>query len=436
MSASPFEVFAAVLFGVAIIHTFAASAFQRVAHRFPEGSVGENLFHLLGEVEIVFALWGGVFVSGVAITRGSKAAVDYMEGRFPGFEVSFTEPIFVFVVMTMASTRPVLLLGRRLMLSLSRSLPLPRGASLYFVALVVGPLLGSLITEPAAMAVTALVLKDAFFGPGTSSRLKHLTLACLFVNISIGGTLTHFAAPPVVMVAEKWGWGLGHMASHFGWKAAIAVVLNASLATLVSLRELRGIPVDAPAGTGGPKAHVPAWIIVLHVLFLAAVVATSHHPAVFVGVFLFFLGVVAVTDEYQDTLKLREGLLVAAFLGGLVVLGTFQKWWLQPLISRLGPSSLFWGATALTAVTDNAALTYLGSLVPSLPDASRHALVAGAVTGGGLTVIANAPNPVGYGILKECFGDGGFSAAKLFLAALVPTLVASVLLGGLAFLWR
>lgn len=434
MSASPIEIVAAVLFGVAIVHTFAASWFQRLAHRFPNGSVGENFFHLLGEVEIVFALWAGAFVTGLAAVRGSKVAIDYLEGRLAGFELSFTEPIFVFVVMTIAATKPVLHLSRWAMLGLSRRLPLSRAASLYWVALVVGPLLGSLITEPAAMTVTALVLKDGFFGRGTSARLKYLTLGCLFVNISIGGTLTHFAAPPVVMVAERWGWGLGHMAGHFGWKAAIAVVLNASLATIVSGRELRGLVLDTP-GASGEGRRVPAWIVVLHVLFLAAVVATSHHPAVFVGVFLFFLGVVAVTEEHQDALKLREGLLVAAFLGGLVVLGTFQKWWIQPVLSMLGPNALFWSAAGLTAFTDNAALTYLGSLVPSLSEASKHALVAGAVTGGGLTVIANAPNPVGYGILKDSFGDGGFSAAKLLLAALVPTLVASVLLGGLAFLW-
>lgn len=433
MSASSFEIFAAVLFCVAIVHTFAASAFQRFAHRYPSGSMGENLLHLLGEVEIVFALWGGVLCVGLALTGGSKVAIDYMEGRLAGFQLSFTEPIFVFVVMTMAATRPILRLGDRVMTGVSRVLPLPRAAALYLVALVVGPLLGSLITEPAAMTVTALVLKEAFFGPGTSSRFKHLTVAVLFVNISIGGTLTHFAAPPVVMVAERWGWGIGHMASHFGWKAAIAVVVNASLATLLCLRELRGVSIDRPAPEAGAAA-VPAWIVVLHVVFLAFVVATSHHPAVFVGAFLFFLGVVAVTEEHQESLKLREGLLVAAFLGGLVVLGTFQKWWLQPLLARLGPGALFWGAAGLTAFTDNAALTYLGSLVPALSDASKQALVAGAVTGGGLTVIANAPNPVGYGILKGSFGDGGFSALKLFLWALWPTLVASLLMGGLAAL--
>ena len=59
-------------------------------------------------------------------------------------------------------------------------------------------------------------------------------------------------------------------------------------------------------------------------------------------------------------------------------------------------SALFFGAAALTAITDNAALTYLGSLVEDISDQSKYSLVAGAVAGGGLTVIANAPNPAGF----------------------------------------
>jgi hypothetical protein len=58
---------------------------------------------------------------------------------------------------------------------------------------------------------------------------------------------------------------------------------------------------------------------------------------------------------------------------------------------------MYFGATALTAITDNAALTYLGSLVEGVSDQLKYALVAGAVSGGGLTVIANAPNPAGAG---------------------------------------
>ena len=124
---------------------------------------------------------------------------------------------------------------------------------------------------------------------------------------------------------------------------------------------------------------------------------------------------------------LKEGLMVGFFLAGLVLLGALQKWWLQDFLGSLSPIVLFWGATALTAITDNAALTYLGSLVEGTAEAWRYMLVAGAVTGGGLTVIANAPNPAGFSILKSSFDNETIAPGPLFIAALGPTLVAAAL---------
>ena len=84
------------------------------------------------------------------------------------------------------------------------------------------------------------------------------------------------------------------------------------------------------------------------------------------------------------------------------------------------------GSTALTGIIDNAALTYLGSQVSGLGESIKYSLVAGAVTGGGLTIIANAPNPAGFSILKEFFGKEGISPFMLLVAALIPTLIAGL----------
>jgi molybdate transport system substrate-binding protein len=92
---------------------------------------------------------------------------------------------------------------------------------------------------------------------------------------------------------------------------------------------------------------------------------------------------------------------VAFFLAGLVVLGGLQQLVAAAALTGMEPLALFFGATALTAITDNAALTYLGSLVEGVSDEFKYALVAGAVAGGGLTVIANAPNPAGVAILQS-----------------------------------
>ena len=194
------------------------------------------------------------------------------------------------------------------------------------------------------------------------------------------------------MVARAWNWDLAFMATQFGWKATLAVLLSTTTLTFRFRRELSALPWRAK--NSHPR-KTPMWMSLAHVGFLAAIVASAHHSNVFGGLFLLFLGFVKVTAEYQESLKFREGLLVALFLSGLVVLGGYQRWWLEPLITQLNSFSLFLAATGLTAVTDNAALTYLGAQVPTLSEVSRYALVAGAVTGGGLTVIANAPNPAG-----------------------------------------
>ena len=95
------------------------------------------------------------------------------------------------------------------------------------------------------------------------------------------------------------------------------------------------------------------------------------------------------------------------------------------MLASLSETPLFFGATVLTAFNDNALITYLATLVPDLSDPLKAAIVEGAVTGGGLTVIANAPNPAGQALLARFFG-GAISPLGLLLAALVPTAVAMI----------
>lgn len=420
MTPSTLDVLATACFSLAILHTFLVSIFQRWANRFEPGSVGENFFHLLGELEVVFGIWSAVYLLLLALLKGPQSATQTLESS------NFTEPAFVFVILVICATRPILWIATQAIDGMARLIPLPRPLAFYFSCLTVGPLLGSFITEPAAMTVTALILLQRLYQqPHVSTRLKYATLALLFVNISIGGTLTPYSAPPVLMVANLWGWDLGFMLRVFGWKAALAVVLSTALALFRFGKEIQQISIT-PADDEGKRLTPPLWVPLLHLGFLVLVIITAHSPTVFFAIFLFFLGLVSVTREYHDEIRLREGLLVAFFLGGLVVLGKPQSWWLEPLISRLEPLALFLGSTALTAITDNAALTYLGTQVPALSEAARFALVAGAVTGGGLTVIANAPNPAGFGILNSAFGEEGISPALLFRAALLPTLIAGI----------
>jgi Na+/H+ antiporter NhaD/arsenite permease-like protein len=328
--------------------------------------------------------------------------------------------MFVVVIMALAATRPVMLLAER-SLRLVAALGGGRPVAWWCSILTLAPLLGSLITEPAAMTIAALLLAKQFYELKPSPPLAYATLGLLFVNISIGGTLTPFAAPPVLMVASAWGWDMGYMFTHFGWHALAGIGISNAACFLVFRRELLALR-PAPAERDERREAVPAWVTAVHLLFLGFTVWMAHHPALFLGGFLFFLAFAQATGHHQSRIDLRSPLLVGFFLAGLVIHGGLQAWWIQPVLGGLGEIPLFTGATILTAFNDNALITYLATLVPGFTEQLKFAVVAGAVTGGGLTVIANAPNPAGQSLLQRYF-PGGVSPAGLFLGALGPTLI-------------
>ena len=409
---TPIQLIAAALFVIALAHTFSTRIFENLAHRHPAHA---GILHLLGEVEVVFGFWAMILVMALFALDGGAVAVGYVESR------DFTEPLFVFAIMIVAGSRPVLELATLLVRGFAWLLPALPARSTYFTLLFLVPLLGAFITEPAAMTLGALMLRDRFLQrEDPSAGFKYATVGVLFVNVSIGGVLTPFAAPPVLMVAGKWGWDIAFMLSTFGWKALIAVAVNALGATLLLRPAQAAFAAAEPPGA----AAVPVPVMVVNTAVLCGIVVFAHHPAFSLGLLLLFMGFATAYERYQGRLILREALLVACFLAGLVVLGGMQQWWLEPLLLGMGPDAVFFGAVALTAVTDNAALTYLGSLVQGLDDGFKYMLVAGAVAGGGLTVIANAPNPAGFSILKAQFENEAISPLRLFIAALPPTLVA------------
>ncbi|HEY7378472.1 MAG TPA: putative Na+/H+ antiporter [Steroidobacteraceae bacterium] len=407
------DVIAGALFAAALLHTFAAKRIQRLSRSFPRHA---GLFHLLGEVEVIFGFWALILIATMAMLFGADRAIDYAESR------NFTEPLFVFVIMVVAGSRPVLSAVLSVVLIVERVVPLPNPMARAWIGLTAIPLMGSLVTEPAAMTIAAMLLAPVAFRRDMPEAPKYFALAVLFVNVSIGGTLTPFAAPPVLMVAAPWGWSGGFMAGVFGWKAAAAVIVNASAATFLLRTFLAAGP---PGEEQALKARVPWTVIAVHLGLLSAIVVMAHHKVVFMGLFLLFLGIAHAYEKYQTPLLVREALLVAFFLAGLVVLGGLQRWWLEPLVSDLGAFELFLGAVALTAIVDNAALTHLGSQIADLSELAKYMLVAGAVAGGGLTVIANAPNPAGIALLKKGFADESVGAGALLLAALLPTAVAA-----------
>jgi len=411
MNPSTIQVVGASLFALALLHVFLAPRIAKLAHRYPSH---EGIFHLLGEVEIVFGLWAIVLFGANSLLEGSAASIAKLES------LDFKEPLFVAVAMIVAGSSPVLQAASATVKFIAKLLPLPSAISFALVSLGLAPLLGSFITEPAAMTIAALLLRERILVSGANTRLRYAAIAVLFVNISVGGVLTNFAAPPVLMVASRWGWDSAFMASTFGGRAILTVFVNTIVFTILFRKQLAALVPDPRRS----RSSAPALLVAIHLCLLVLIIISAHHAVLFIGLFLLFLGVVQAYREHHAPLLLREGLLVGFFLAGLVILGSPQDWWLSPLVGGLGDHALFVGTAALTAVIDNAALTYLGSLLPDTTDSFRYFILAGAVAGGGLTVIANAPNPAGASILKERLPGGVLNNGQLFLYALPPTLVA------------
>ena len=443
----PFNIAATVIFLLAICHTFAAGSLSKLAHHYehiheenlktrgpkdkehpdgePEVSFLATLYHFLGEVEAIFGIW--------VIALAAAATYFYSWHDFEVYlnkDKVFTEPLFVVVIMAIAASRPVLRFAEGVMskvASLGKGTP----AAWWLSVLIVAPILGSFITEPAAMTIAAMLLAKKFYRLKPEPLLAYATIGLLFVNISVGGTLTHFAAPPVLMVASTWNWGTLFMLEHFGWKAVVGVIISSTLYFLFFRKALFRIADKADGREDGqlhPKSWqeretpIPAWITGVHLGFLAWTVYTAHYPVLFVGGFLFFLAFIMATRHHQNEISMKSPMLVGFFLAGLVIHGGVQGWWIAPIIQTLPDQALMLGATILTAFNDNAAITYLASQVEGISFSAKHAVVAGAVTGGGLTVIANAPNPAGQSILSKYF-EGGVSPLKLFLGALIPTII-------------
>lgn len=430
----PFLLIASVIFVLAIVHTFLAVPITRIAHRvqheheakLPAGagdaertSFKATVLHFLGEVEAIFGIWALILLGTMTAMHGLSSMTSYMAG------IQFTEPLFVIVIMALASTRPILRFAEACLGGVAK-LGKQTPAAWWLSIMIVAPLLGSFITEPGAMTIAAMLLATKFYRLKPSPTFAYATLGLLFVNISVGGLLTNFAAPPVLMVARKWGLTNAEMFVHYGEKAIVSVVVCTMIYYLFFRKELAAMKGMATSGHNVPHERpIPLFVTVTHLAFMAFTVMFSHYPPLFIGGFLFFLAFSQATPRHQEPLRLRGPVLVGFFLGGLVVHGGLQGWWLAPVISSLSEVPLFLGSTILTSFNDNAAITYLASQVEGLTPQMKYAVLAGAVTGGGLTVIANAPNPAGQSLLARFFGEG-VSPLKLAAAALLPTVVVAL----------
>ena len=417
---SPLHLVSLILFVCAVFHTLCVYKIEEWAVKWEveKGSrtVPIQLLYFLSQVEVVFAFWVIPLFIAMCYFYDFSIALEYLNTR------DYTEPLFVVVILSLTATRPIIQVAEKAIKWCAKGL----GGSLsawWLVLLTLGPIMGSLITEVGSMALCALLLSRQFYAYSPSAKLAYATLALLFVNVSVGGVLTDFASPAVLVLAHCWHWTAWDMFSDFGWKAALGIAISNFLYWLYFKKELSEMNKkrrEAPEEL--EENPIPHWITVVHMLFIAWIVVISHYPAVFIASYLFFIGFHQATRAHQYPIRTAHPMLVGLFLAGLVIHGGLQGWWVVNILYGLSPLSVMGMAMSLTAFNDNTAISYLAALIPNWGELFEYAIFTGVIAGGGLTVIANAPNPAGYAILKHHF-EGGIRPVKLFLAALIPTLI-------------
>ncbi len=414
------EQLATLFLALALLHTFSVSFIVKLADKLKTHFLVKKVLHILAEVEAVFGIWALLFLCVWSYKEGFENVVTFTKN------LNVTEPLFIFCIVVMASAKPVLHFAQRIIMYLSdktsQALKTNEVQTQFLVLFVIGPLLGSLITEPAAITIVGLILMRLFNEKTADDYFVYGVLALLFVNISVGGALTHFAAPPILVVARTWEWNLSSVFMNLGIPATVTVVLNTFLFRLRFKNEINKFfrPLKLEDDI------IPFWVIGVHLLLLVFLILSLHQPKALLVILFIFTFFTKLTFSFQTSLRWRESFLVAFFLMGLLILGFFQQWWLQPILEKLTENTVFLSAIALTAVTDNAALTYLAAQVPNLKESVRWALVSGALAGGGLTILANAPNPVGFSLLVTKFPNQVLMSGKLLVAALIPTVIAVV----------
>ncbi len=413
------ELASTVIFFCAVIHTFFAGFFKKLSHKYENHKIKSAICHILSEIELIFVIWACLFIIAMIILQGFHNSLNYLTN------LRFTEPFFVLTLMMVTGTKPIIHIANSVSENIASILcekfKLSKGIILYFICLSFIPILGSLISEPAAMTIAALMLNQHFFSKNLSQKFKYATIAVLFVNISVGGALTSFAAPPILMVTNAWNWNTAFVFNMFGIKSIIIVLINTLFLTVVFYKNLSLQYIEH--SNIKKEEIIPLHISLIHILLLAGIIIYSHYISALIIILAVFFTLIKINKSFLKPLMIKQSIMVCGFLASLVIMGSYQSWWLKPLLLSMDSLNVFFGAAALTAFTDNAAITYLASLIHGLNADFKYSIVSGAIAGGGLTIIANAPNPIGASILQSNFKSGIIKPLKLLLYALMPTLV-------------
>lgn len=427
VSTTPFDLFSALFFFLAIVHALSTRYLAELADKlerkkstkidlgvFPR-SFRIELVRFLSETEVVFGLW--VIPQLIAMTYfyNWNHVLEFLDG------LHFVEPLYVATVLIVILSRPIEEIIEQTFGALSR---IDKGSCRiwWWLALTLGPLLGSVLKETSAMLISCAILADRFFTAKPSTRFKYVTFALLLVNVSLGGALTNFGSSSILMVRDTWGWTSSFVFNSFGIPVLLSIFTLNFIVYLFFRKELQKLELPISEYESGTPCQL--WVKLAYVAILAWIIFHGNYPVVFIGTLVLFVGLHQAIFGKKEELKLRPGIMIGFFLAGLIIHGTLQEWWVSPLFRHCSEQGLFPLSVVLSAFNQNALVTYMALHVQAFNDLDKYYIVAGSLLGGGLTLFGNSPNFAAFSILRPFF-PRGISLFKVFAIALCFVLIVS-----------
>ncbi len=422
---SSLQLGATFLFFCAVFHTFLtpslAKIYQEYQHKkmvFPERwkrylLLGE-CFRLLSKIELVFIFWAVPLFFLFLWCEGYKVTMGYFNSR------NYLSALFIMVMLILLESKPIEYFSECVFSTIAK-IGRQSPKCWWWTLMIAAPLSSFFLKETGAMIIASTLLVKHFYRLFPSTKFGYATMGLLFSNISISGLLSAFSSRALFMILPSVKWGNTMILQHFCWKAVLAILISTSVCYWIFRKEFDSFP--AVSVSAKAKERIPKWVICTHIGFVAALMILQSEPLFMGALFVFYLAFQNFTVFYQHSINLAKIAFVGLFFVGLVVFGGLQEWWVLEVMHRMSDFGYLITAYILSISLDNALVNYIVHNLPVATDCYLYLVLSGCMSAGGLTLIANMPNIVGYLILKPSFPSSSFSLGWLFLAALGPSCI-------------
>lgn len=426
----PLQIGALACFILSIVHIFMIPVFARLYRNyqnkriaFPEDWkrflwLGE-WYRLMSTIELVFLLWSVPLFFWFLYTEGYKGTMAYLNTR------NYTFSMFIIVMWLLLGSKPISYAVEHAfakIANIGRQSP----KSWWLTVMFVAPLSTIFLRETGAIIIATTLLAKYFYDLSPSTRFSYATMGLLFSNVSIGGLLTTSSSRSLSMILRTLRWDNYEVMTHFGWKALLAICLSTTVYYYLFRREFHHFPrkIEHIINAG---RKIPIWIICVHIAMAFAAMRFRSAPVLMGGVCIFYVFFHRLTVFYQNKIDFWKVCCLGVFFIGMSFVGGLQEWWILKLVKNSSDFGYMWAAYILSIFLDNVLVNLMMHDLPVVTDCYLYLVVAGCMSAGGLTLIANTPNIVSFATLRPFFQKPSFSFWKLFLASLFPSVLALML---------